>query len=267
MRWSRSAGVQLGALLVPLCLLLAPRAHADMIVPTGCTMSLASAVMDLGCTDIIVGGTLNINTATVTGVRSVTIQGGGVIDGGSGSITLVGNWSNAGSFVPGTSSVSFIDNAACAAASTITGNTTFFNLSLVSTTGKVYSFQSGSTTRVNGLITIQGTAATSIKLVSTVPGSVANLLLAPGGTQNILHVGVTDIRAIGQVLAPGQTNQGGGGDAPGWFLGAVAAAGANPIPTLGEMNLLLLILMLGAAGMAAFARVRPKSNRQARSRE
>jgi hypothetical protein len=268
MRWSRYAGVQVAVLLFPLCLLLPSIARADLIVPNGGTVSLGGSVTALGCTDIIVGGTLNLNTATVTGVRNVTIQPGGVINGGSGSIALAGNWSNTGSFVAGTSTVSFVDNAPCAPSSTITGSTTFFNLSLVSSTGKVYAFQAGATTTVNGLLTILGIAGTSIKIVSTAPGSPANLFLAPGGSQNILHVGVTDNDATGQFLAPGQANEGGGADVIDWF-GAAATLGGEltQVPTLGEMSLLLLILMLGAIGMSGVARLRPESNSQVRSRK
>jgi hypothetical protein len=188
-----------------------------------------------------------------------------VINGGSASVTLAGNWSNTGSFVAGTSTISFVDNAACATLSAINGTTTFFNLSLVSSTGKFYEFQAGSTTTVTGLLTVQGTAGTSIKIISTLPGLAANLTLAPGGTQNIQHVGVSDNHATGQTLAPGQTNEGGGTNTDGWF--AASVAGSQQVPTLGEMGLLLLILMLGAAGMTAVARMQPQSNSQVRSRK
>jgi hypothetical protein len=222
--------------------------------------------MAMGCTNVTIGGILNLNTATVTGDRNLTIQPGGVVNGGSGSINLAGNWSNTGAFAAGTSTVSFTDNAPCASSSTITGPTTFFNLSMVSSTGKTYAFQAGTTTVVGGLLTIQGNAGTSIKIVSTAPGSAANLSLATGGSQNILHVGVTDNHATGQVLAPGQVNEGGGGNTDGWFAGAAAPL-FTQVPTLGEMGLLLLILMLGAAGMSAVARARPQSNSQVRSRK
>ena len=266
MQCRANAGVQVAALLVSLCLLLPALARADLLVPSGGTVSLAGATMALGCTDIVVGGTLNLNTATVTGVRNVTIQPGGTVNGGSGSIAVTGNWSNTGSFVAGTGTVSFVDNAACAPTSTITGSTTFFNLSLAGSTGKTYAFQAGATTTVSKLLTILGGAATSVKIVSTAPGSAANLSLAPAGTQNIQHVGVTDNHATGQVLAPGLANEGGGGNTDGWFTAAVAGP-LTQVPTLGEMGLLLLILMLGAAGMSAIARARPESNSQVRSRK
>jgi hypothetical protein len=256
MQLSPRATAGISALLVASSLLLTSVARADLLVPAGGSVSLAAGTLDLGCSDIVIGGTLQVNSGTVINVRNVTIQAGGVIDGGVGTITLAGNWSNSGSFVPGTSTVSFVDNAACAPSSTISGSTTFYNLSLVSSSGKIYAFQAGSSQIVLNLLTITGVAGTPIKITSTVPGVQATLNLAPGGSQNIAHVGVIDNWAIGQPLAPGQGNEGGGANVRGWFGLPLNAA----IPALDVGNLLLLMLVLGAMGMTAVARVRPKSN-------
>ncbi len=49
MRLSHRAVAQLGALLVSLCILLAPAAHADLIVPSGGSMSLGSGTLEQVC--------------------------------------------------------------------------------------------------------------------------------------------------------------------------------------------------------------------------
>ena len=177
--------------------------------------------MDLGCTDITVAGNLQVGSALVTTVHNVAIQAGtspdGTLDGGSGSITLAGNWSNSGTFIPGTSSVFFVDNPGCATSSTLSGNTTFYNLSLVSSVGKGYTFPPGTTQTILHALTIQGTLANPIQITSGVAGSPGFINLAPGGTQNISHVGVSDNWATGQPLAPLLTNEGGTGNSRGWF--------------------------------------------------
>ena len=78
-------------------------------------------------------------------------------------------------------------------------------------------FQVGTTQTIAGVLQILGTTDNPIQFRSSAPGQVANINLLPGGTQSILHVGVTDVWATGQHLAPDQTNEGGGGNAVNWF--------------------------------------------------
>ena len=191
-------------------------ARADLIVPAASVMSLAAGVVDLACTDLIVGGTLNVNAGQVINVRHVTIQAGGSINGNTGLISLGGNWSNAGTFAGGTGSVRFRD-ACGGASSSIGGSTTFANASFVTATGKNYVFAVGTTQTVSNLLEIAGTAPLPIQFRSGTPGQVANINLLPGGSQQIQHVGVTDVWATGQWLAPNLTNEGGGGNANRWF--------------------------------------------------
>jgi hypothetical protein len=213
---SKRTNTWLRAMAVPACLLLATGAYGTITVGAGGSLSLAGGAMDLGCTDMTVAGNLQVGSAPITSVHNVTIQAGtspdGTLDGGSGSITLAGNWSNNGTFIPGTSSVFFVDDSGCATSSTLSGNTTFYNLSLVSSLGKAYTFTSGTTQAILNALTIQG-----IQITSGVPGSPGFINLAPGGTQNISHVGVSDNWATGQPLAPLLTNEGGTGNSRGWF--------------------------------------------------
>ncbi len=211
-------------------------------------MSLGSGALDLACTDLIVGGSLQLDSAPVTGVRHVDIQAGGTINGGLGSITLSGNWTNSGTFNAGSSQINF-DDSCGTGTSTITGNTTFFDLSLVSSSGKTFNMQAGSTQTIINLLTILGAAGNPLQIRSTLPGQLAftNLL----GNQNIAHVGVSDNTATGVWLAPFQANEGGNSATTRWFGDPNFVA---KIPTLGPMSLLMLTLLLGAMAMGTWAR-------------
>lgn len=211
--------------------------------------------LDLGGSSLQIGGTFNLANGSLSGVDALTIAAGGQFDAGNGSIQLFGNWTNNGIFNAGTSQVSFIDGGAASA--TISGSSLFHNLSLTSTSGKTWFFAGGSTQRVDGLLTIQGTAGQPVQLAGTNPGQVAYLDLLPGGTQSIHDVGVSGIYASGQHLAATQTNQS-GGSAPGWFNSDLASIQA--IPSLSSMGLTLLSSLLLAAAM--LQRVRSKVVRQ-----
>ncbi len=251
MSLSKRTNTWLRAIAFPACLLLATGAYGTITVPAGGSLSLAGGAMDLGCTDMTVAGNLQVGSALVTSVHDVTIQAGttpdGTLDGGSGSITLAGNWSDSGTFIPGTSSVFFVDNPGCAASSTLSGNTTFFNLSLVSSLGKAYTLTPGTTQAILNALTIQGTPANPIQITSGVPGGPGFINLAPGGTQNISHVGVSDNWATGQALAPLLTNEGGTGNSRGWF--GIPLNLNIPIPALGPGGIGLLALILAGFGI------------------
>jgi hypothetical protein len=237
-------------------------AVADLVVPANAVVSLSSGQFDLACTDVVVAGTLRLDTGSVVNVRHVTVQAGGVIDGSAGTVRLGGNWTNGGQFIPGTSRVEFRDLCSLPS-STLAGNTTFANLSLVSSFGKNYAFTAGQTQTVGGLLEITGTLSQPIQIRSTTPGSTGSLNLLPGGTQQILHVGVTDNQATGQWLAPGQSNEGGGGNARRWFGTPSGGANAAAIPVNGAGTLAVLALLLALLGGRA-ARGRRKGVRSIR---
>ena len=247
----RSFGARI-ALATMAVLSLAP-ARADLVVPTGGTYTTNGGQTDLACTDVLVAGTLYVNSGGLVNVRHITIQPGGTIDGGSGVIQLGGNWTNGGAFAAGTSSVRFNDLCGLASA-TVNGATTFFNASFVSSIGKGYVFQVGTTQVVGGLLEIAGTAGNPIQFRSGTPGQVARINLLPAGTQQIQHVGVTDVWATGQHLAPTLTNQGGGGNASRWFGAAPPVVAEYAVPTLGDLATLALAALLAAFGITQLRR-------------
>jgi len=245
-----------------LALVFAPMhaAHADLVVPSGGQSTTGGGQIDLGCTDVVVGGTLLVSSGGLVNVRHLTIQTGGTVDGGSGVIQLGGNWTNQGTFSAGTGTAQFRDLCSLASA-TIGGSTTFFNASFVSSTGKNYVFAVGTTQTIGGLLEITGTAPNPIQFRSGTPGQVAFINLVPAGAQQILHVGVTDVWATGQHLAPTLTNEGGGGNAFRWFRSSSPGADELAVPTLGDLATLALAALL--AGFAIFD-LRRRSRARAR---
>lgn len=258
-----------GRLLALACVcLFAPAARADLNVPANALVSLGPGVVDLSCTDLNVGGTLQVSSGSLRNIRNVTIQPGGSLDGGSGLIEVGGNWSDSGSFTPGTATVNFRELCGGGSA-TISGNTTFFRASFVSNTGRNYIFAVGSTQTITSVLEIAGTTPSPIQFRSSTPGQVAFIDLLNSGTQLIQHVGVTDVWATGQWLAPFQTNEGGGGNARRWF-GVPSGGGSSkvpePIPALDTGALLALAALLGAMG-ALFSRQRSARKMSTRVQE
>ena len=68
-------------------------ASADERVGAGGFIPVADGTVNLGCTDLVVAGKLNIDQGTYFNVRNVHVLAGGVLNGGSGSLTLSGGFS------------------------------------------------------------------------------------------------------------------------------------------------------------------------------
>jgi len=228
--------------LLAVLLVCAGHAVAQVTIPPASAIQLAGGKLNLNGADLQISGTLSIGPGLVTNANNITIAAGGLLDAGSGAINLSGNWSDLGSFIAGTSLVNFIDGGAIQAI--FAGATTFYSASFSSTTGKNYLFPVGLTQTFTHSLTILGTAAQGIQFRSTAAGQAAFVNLQPSGTQNIDFVGVSNVHATGQPLAPTQTNDGGTGDAIGWFGLLAVAVAAVPAPLLSPLGLLLLGLLL-----------------------
>lgn len=222
--------------------------RADLVVPSSGAFSLNGGSLGLGGTNLQLAGSFTSGSGIINDAANVGIQSGGVLDAGSGTLTLFGNWSNAGTFNAGTSTVNFADGSTDP--SLIDGNTTFYNASFVSSVGKTYAFAVGSTQTIQGLLTILGNAAKGIQFASTSAGQVAFIDLLGGGSQNIDFVGVSDVHATGQHLAPTKTNDGGTGNDLGWF-GHYVAGGGGSVAATPALSLiaafLFALLLLGSS--------------------
>ena len=237
------AAAALAAALIPLT-----SARADLIVPVGGTYTTNGGQTDLACTDVVVGGLLVVDSGSLVNVRHLTIQAGGTVVSTTGTIRLGGDWNNAGTFVAGSGVVQFRDLCGLTL-SAVAGSTTFANASFVSGTGKTYRFAVGTTQSVSGVLEIAGTTPNPIQFRSSSAGQVASINLFPAGAQQIQHVGVTDVWATGQWLAPSLTNEGGGGNANRWFGSGPPLGAGHPIPTLGDLATLALAALLALAGL------------------
>ena len=84
----------------------------DVIIPTSKTVSLDIADINLNNDTNSLLGNLDITGSLTTNNNSITfgsigINSGGAVTAGSSTITVYGDWSNAGTFTAGTSTVSF----------------------------------------------------------------------------------------------------------------------------------------------------------------
>jgi hypothetical protein len=214
---------------------------AALTIPPGGSLSIAGT-LNLGCTDLIDQGTVSVGTGQIVQAANIDTAASGVLDGGSGTISLGGTWSNAGTFVPGSSTVIFADACSTGPAQLI-GNTVFNNLTLTSTSGRTFVIPAGQLITVNGTLTLQGLPGLPIQLVSSSgqPQS-AFITLGPGAQFVSSNATVT----------------------PGVVIGA-ASIGAQVIPTLGEYGLFILSLLIAAiAAIQGYGSQSPLARRAAR---
>jgi hypothetical protein len=221
--------------------------QAQIHVPAGAQLTIGSGAIDAAGTDLMVDGQVQVESGSLVGLRHVEIASGGLLDNGSGVIALAGDWLNAGTFLGASGQVNFVDGPGLISAS-IVGNSDFANLAFSSATGKEFSFLVGSVQSIAGQLTILGLAGTPLQFRSSIPGQVASINLLPGGTQTIAHVGVSDVYAIGQPLAPDQRNEGGSGNDSGWF-GNVLLGQMTELPSLSPAALILLAFLLAALAL------------------
>jgi hypothetical protein len=175
----------------------------------------------MACTNVSVQGTLNVGSTDLSQVASIDILSGGQVLAGSSIISLGRNWSNNGTFIPGSSTV-LVNDACSSGASEISGNTTFNNLTISSTTGRSFILSDGAVITISGILRIEGTQANPITL-ATRTGESAKIQLMPGAQI---------INSNGSVAAP---------------ISIVQVA--QPIPTLNQwMMILLSVFMIIAIG-------------------
>jgi hypothetical protein len=227
---------------------------AGFTVPAGAQLSLGSGHLSLAAQDLRIDGALSLGSGLLLDLASLHIGGGAQANLGSGAISLSGDWDNQGSVAAGSSQVMFVDGPSDSA---VLGATAFASASFDSANGKRYHFQSGSTQSVSALLQIHGNGV-PIQIDVTQAGATAFLDLLPSGTQDIANVGVSDVHASGQPLAPTQTNQGGRGNATGWFGtgGGGGGGGTTAIATPMLSPVGTIVLCLALLGVALRARRR-----------
>ena len=159
-------------ILATTLLAAAPSAAGQLIVGTGASFDLGTGSLGLGCGDLLVSGTMSAGSAGLAQARDLTIAPGGTLNGNSATLEVAGNWDNAGSFSAGTSTVQLVDGCGLSSA-VISGDTTFANLDLTTTSAFLYEFTAGSTQTVSGMLTLAGASGNLLMIGSTTGGSVA----------------------------------------------------------------------------------------------
>jgi hypothetical protein len=232
-------------LLIVVMLLLASVAQVTagtVLVGPGAGMDTGQGHLVLGCNDLEVAGSLG---GHATGARHVSILTGGSLN--TDQLSFSGDWDNAGQVeVPGL--VRWLDGCGVLDAQ-MTASTDFSALEVNTTTGRTVRLQANATQHVTDSLILQGAPDALLMLRSTSPGQHAELTLAPGGSQSIEFVDVADMDSSGgQTMAPGSAdlyNSVDSGNNINWFQGFFSAI---PVPTLGLIGMMLLILLIALMG-------------------
>lgn len=197
-----------------------------LVVPPGGSVDVPPAgSLDLACTALDVQGAFNLSSGQVDQASGVDIAATGLIDGGSGTLNVSGAWSNAGTFNAGTGTVIFQDGCGATTVA-LSGNTTFYNLTLSSTSGLPFILPAGSHITVLGALTLLGTPGSPIQLSSS-SSQTAVINLGPGATVSSTNAEVASNVQIG-------------------------AAQPVSIPMLGGSGLIALFLMLSLVAARQF---------------
>lgn len=188
------------------CLLLAMTwGHCPaqgIIIEPGATLSLGDGQVNLGCGDLEVGGLLSVGPGMASGIRNINISGG-TVEGGSGLVSLAGNWTNGGAFTAGTGEVRVVDGCSLATSS-LSGDTDFHDFSVTSASGKLLSVAAGSSQFFASSLTLEGVLGNLLRIRSSAAGQQVFFSLAVGGAQSIFAIDVQDNDASGgRTLAPG----------------------------------------------------------------
>jgi hypothetical protein len=196
---SKTLGKALIFLLV--LLPLAYPASAQITVPLGGSLSIPDGgALNLGCTDLIVQGSASVGSGQISRVATINIAAYGVLNGGQGTINVGSGWNNAGTFVPGSGTVVLSDD--CSAAPVLlTGATTFYNLTLTSTSGGTFVLPAGNSITVNGTLTLHGLPGFPIQLVSYPAGQPTSILLGPDATVASSNASVSPLVHIGEPVS------------------------------------------------------------------
>jgi hypothetical protein len=203
-RTSRAVGRNLLP-IVAVCMLgwlPGPILAQGITIGPSASIDLGGGSMSLGCKDLQIDGALSLGTGSLNQARNIVING--AVNGQSGTLVLAGNWTNGGSFDAGASTVSMVDGCGTAS-TTLMGNTTFYDWSAVTATGKQVVFSAGEVQSILNAVVLNGAAGNLLQIRSSVPGNPGFIQLAESGSQNVDHVDVQDNHAPqpGQFMAPG----------------------------------------------------------------
>jgi hypothetical protein len=154
---------------------------AQITIPAGAKLQAPGGTIDGGCAALQIAGTATVS-AQMLRLHNVTISSGGSFSLSNATASLGGNWSNSGTFAHnGNSTVRFVDECATGPV-TLTGATSFHNLTFMSATGRTFTIPVGKAIQVGGTITLTGVPGVPLHVVSADPSQPASILTGPGAT-------------------------------------------------------------------------------------
>lgn len=127
--------------------------------------------------------------ATLTARGNLTLTGGTLKVTNAQNLALSGSWLNRGTFSAGTGTVTLMGGA-----QTLSGSTTFYNLTKTVTAPTTLTFAATTTQTVSHALTLQGAASNLLSLRSSQAGT--RWRIDPQGARNILYVDVKDGHSI-----------------------------------------------------------------------
>jgi len=176
--------------VIAVLVVCAPAQAGDLIVGVGSAFSLGSGTLSLGCDELEVAGSFDAGSGDLA-VGDVRIRSSGILAGGTGSFSVAGHWDNVEGGTAILNDIDMVDG--CVTIAAVLGDTTFADLSLVTTTGKTWVFESGTTQTITGSLTLLGAAGNLLVLRASSPGTEAFLDLQ--GTSTADYVDVADLHA------------------------------------------------------------------------
>ncbi len=164
--------------------------YSGLTVSASGVKSLAGALTVNGTLSITAGSidTTSGNSYAMT-LSVLSIGASGTLTANASAISVSGNWTNAGAFTAGTSTVTLsLTNAT----TTVTGTTTWNNLTITNAAAREVDFATASTPiyHVTGLFTVTGHSSARIKLYSDSAGT--KWQFHPTGTYSLDYVDVKD---------------------------------------------------------------------------
>ena len=134
---------------------------------------------------------VNLNNTSLNVPGTLTVVSSGTLQVSTGTITVSnnGNWSNSGTFDPGSSIVQFTGTSHA-----INGSSTFYNLKCEISGGTI-NFEVGKRQTISNSLTLKGSSGNYLSLRSSTSGTQWELY--PQGTTDIDYVDVKDSNNIG----------------------------------------------------------------------
>ena len=142
--------------------------------------------------ELVVGDSCNLDVG-LSGISNA-----GTFTGGSGTISIAGNWDNKGDFTRNHSTILLNGRN-----QSVIGNTYFYNLTKTTTVADTLTFTKDSVQTIENSLTLTGTVDNRLSLRSAEPGTQWAIALEQEGTQTLNWLDVKDSDASsGQALAP-----------------------------------------------------------------